>query len=93
MKEHAHYTVTMARVYAEQGYWEKAVEIYGYLLAEDPARRDLADALADAKKNLEESAAGLESERLVPLFSRWLDVMSQYDRLRKLKRISNAGRD
>ena len=30
------YTETMAKVYADQGHWEKVVEIYRHLLAMEP---------------------------------------------------------
>jgi pentatricopeptide repeat protein len=92
MKEQVHYTLTMARVYAEQGHWEKAVEIYRYLLASEPDRQDLADALTEVQSRLEESA-GPEAENLVPLFRRWLELMSRYDRLRKLKRIRRSSKE
>ena len=35
------YTETMAKVYAAQGHWGKAAEIYRHLLTEAPARRIL----------------------------------------------------
>ena len=38
------YTETMAKVYAEQGHWAKAVEIYRILVADEPERQDYADA-------------------------------------------------
>ena len=45
-KEIGIYTETMAKVYASQGHWGKAAEIYRHLLTEAPARKDFADALA-----------------------------------------------
>ena len=40
------YTATMARVYAEQGHWDKSAEIYRYLLKQEPERVDYLEALA-----------------------------------------------
>ena len=46
------YTETMAKVYAAQGLWGKASEIYRHLLAEAPMRRDYAEALAEVEKRI-----------------------------------------
>jgi len=51
-KEIGVYTETMAKVYAVQGHWGKAAEIYRHLLSETPTRKDLADALAEAEKKI-----------------------------------------
>ncbi len=40
-KEIGIYTETMAKVYAAQGHWGKAAEIYRHLLTGAPARKDL----------------------------------------------------
>ena len=85
-KDYRHGTVTLARLFAAQGHWEKAAGIYRTLLQEEPGREDLAQALAAAEKHL--AAAGRASSRdLVPLFRRWIDLLLKYDRLRKLKRL------
>jgi len=39
------YTVTMARVYADQGHYEDAARIYRHLLDQTPDRSDLKEAL------------------------------------------------
>ncbi|UCF91095.1 MAG: hypothetical protein JSW39_22885 [Desulfobacterales bacterium] len=82
------HTVTMARVYAGQGHWEKAAEIYRYLLRQEPGRSDLVDALAEVEKKMQE-AAKKSVDDLVPLFQDWIDLTlksSQIRRLRKLRR-------
>ncbi|MGE5256012.1 MAG: tetratricopeptide repeat protein [Hyphomicrobiales bacterium] len=85
-KEYRHGTVTLARLFAAQGHWEKAAEIYRSLLEHEPDREDLAQALSAAQQQL--AASGRESARdLVPLFRRWIDLLLKYDRLRKLKRL------
>ena len=80
------YTETMARVYADQGHWGKAVEIYQHLTAKEPERHDLADALAEAEKKMEEISQE-NAERLVPLFREWFELLFQVEKLEKLKRI------
>jgi hypothetical protein len=87
MEQHyGHGTVTLARLFAAQGHWEKAARIYRSLLRQEPNREDLAEALAAAEKQL--AAAGAGSARdLVPLFRRWIDLLLEYDRLCKLKRL------
>ena len=55
-KETNFYTATMAKVYAEQGHWEKSAEIYRYLLRHEPERVDYLEALAQAEQNVISSA-------------------------------------
>jgi hypothetical protein len=45
-------TATMAKIYAGQGHYDMAAEIYRHLLHEDPDRRDWADALAQIEAKL-----------------------------------------
>ena len=85
-KEHRHGTATLARLFAAQGHWDKAADIYRSLLQHEPDREDLAQALSAAEKQL--AASGQESgSDLVPLFRRWIDLLLKYDRLCKLKRL------
>jgi len=82
---HSPGTVTLARVFAEQGHWEKSIEIYRNLLRLEPERPDLAQALAEAEAALH--AAGPASARaLAPLLQEWIDLLLKCDRLRKLRR-------
>ena len=77
------YTKTMAKVYADQGQLDKAVEIYRFLLNEEPERQDLIDALAEIdKKRYEKDPEGLSQ-----LFSTWIDLLLVYNRLQKLKKL------
>lgn len=78
-------TATLARVFAEQGHWEKSVEIYRNLLRQDPGRPDLAQALGEAEAALR-AAQPSSSHALVPLLQEWIDLLLTYDRLRKLHR-------
>ena len=80
------YTETMAKVYADQGHWAKAAEIYHHLAAKQPGRQDLASALAEAEKKMDEISQE-RPERLVPLFREWIELLFQLEKLKKLKRI------
>jgi len=79
------YTETMAEVYADQGHWEKVVEIYRHLLAIEPERLEYADALAEAENRMRTSRKA--PEQLVPLFQEWIDLLFKYEKLRKLKKL------
>ena len=92
MNDSVFYTATMAKVYAEQGYFEKAVEIYGYLLKNEPGRQDLIEALADVeKKRSEKPKKGITD--LVPLFEKWIDLLLEYNNLQKLKKLHKQLRE
>ena len=82
------YTETMAKVYAAQGHWENAAAIYRRLLAEEPARRDWADALADAEKNLKIGSLKNPAQ-LVPLFREWSELLFRREKLQKLRNLRN----
>ncbi len=86
-KETDFYTATMANVYAEQGHWDKAAEIYRYLLVQEPERDDYLEALArmerKAKQNRNESL-----EDLGALLHQWFDLMLRYRNLQKLRKLN-----
>jgi hypothetical protein len=84
--DYRHGTVTLARLFAAQGHWEKAAEIYRSLLQQEPDREDLAQALVAAEEQLAASGRASPPD-LVPLFRRWIDLLLKYDRLCKLKRL------
>ena len=79
------YTVTMARVYEDQGLWDKAADIYRYLLKQEPERNDLAEALSKVERKME-GTNHKKSDDLIPLFREWINLLLQYRRLRELKR-------
>ena len=90
MKENGDiYTATMAKVYASQGHWDKAIEIYQYLLKEEPGRDDFAQALADLEKKKAgaDGTAGKKFEDLAPLCREWIDLMLKHNRMQKLKKL------
>jgi len=82
-------TETMARVYAQQGLWSQAAEIYRRLVRREPRRQDLAEALAEAEKK---AAAGRidPAARLVPLFQQWLKLLLEYEKIERLKHLQKS---
>ena len=85
-KETDFYTGTMAKVYADQGHWNKAAEIYRHLLKMEPERVDYLEALAHAEGMLN-TEGQRPVEALAPLFHQWIDLMLRYKNLQKLRRL------
>lgn len=82
-KDDVFYTKTMAKVYADQGKLEKAVEIYRYLLQKEPGQQDLIDAISEIDKKRFEKNPG----RLGGLLNIWLDLLLRHSRLQQLKKL------
>jgi len=83
------YTETMAKVYADQGYLEKAAEIYKYLLEREPDQQNLIEKLSEIEKRVHEKKnAG--KEHLVLLFNQWVDLVLKHNKLKKLKKVSKS---
>jgi pentatricopeptide repeat protein len=80
------YTATMASLYARQGHYEKAAEIYRYLLEQEPQRGDVAEALLEIEKKLSQKTPKTEDE-LVALFGRYVTLVHRYERLKRLKKL------
>lgn len=83
-KETDFYTATMAKVYSEQGHWEKAADIYRHLLARQPERDDYLEALAEVEKKAEQKREKSRAD-LDALFHQWFDLMFKYKNLLKLR--------
>ncbi len=81
-------TATMAKIYVEQGYLEKAAEIYRHLLTQNPDRQDFSDALDRIEKQLA-SKKKIESGHMVPLFQEWIDLLLRYNQYQKLKKVQD----
>lgn len=77
VRQTQHYTSTMARIYAGQGYLRKAAQIYRYLLEKDPTRADWKDALAALEKRIAGQRAPNRKE-LGLLMSDWINMMKTY---------------
>ena len=80
------YTETMAKVYAAQGHWGKAAEVYRHLLSATPERKDLADALTEAEKKIPNDSHK-DPEQLVALFQEWIELLFRHDKLQKLRKL------
>jgi hypothetical protein len=80
------YTETMAKVYAAQGHWEKAAEIYRHILTKEPARKEIADALSEVENRMLKDPPK-DPGQLVPLFREWIQLMIRYENLKKLRRL------
>jgi cytochrome c-type biogenesis protein CcmH/NrfG len=80
------YTETMAKVYADQGHWARAVEIYQHLAQREPQRQDLIDGLVHARQKMEDQPT-TRPEELVPLFREWIELLLQQEKLEKLKKL------
>jgi hypothetical protein len=80
------YTRTMAKVYTQQGHFDRAVAIYRHLLAESPYDESLVKALADAETRL---LAQQETQKgdLVQLVRQWLRLLEVRQRLERLKKV------
>ena len=78
-------TETMARIYADQGHFEKAAAIYRRLLIQTPAREDLRNRLKAIEDRLENTA----NQTLSTQFSAFIDLLlkkKQIDKLRNLRK-------
>jgi len=80
------YTSTMAKIYADQGHFEKAAEIYRFLLKQEPDRQDLIEALSQIERKFF-SNEKKDHGALVSLFAKWFDLALCGNRLQTLRRI------
>ena len=74
-------TETMAGIYASQGHYGKAIDIYRRLLEQAPDRMDLKDKLLriESKKKYEDET------RLTEKVREWLDLLMKQRKLEALK--------
>ena len=70
------YTRTMAKIHTDQGNLEEAAKIYRYLLAKEPDRQDLIDALAGLESRQDPEAPG----DLFSLVEEWTRLAFKYNR-------------
>jgi len=81
-------TVTMAKVFAGQGLYDKAAEIYHKLLEQDTDSNDLMDALSELEKIKSEKEKDLK-KTLAQLFSEWFDLALSHNRIKLLRKLKN----
>ncbi len=92
-EDKTYFTVTMARVYANQGKYEAAARIYRYLLDQTPDRVDLRQAL-DAVSS-QASEAPRPWHDVAGLIEQWVRLTLRQNALRRLQqiRIQSTGGD
>jgi hypothetical protein len=74
-------TATMAKLFADQGYFRKAAEIYRYLVNQAPERQDLREALAAVERHLAQHPAPTRKD--VELMLReWVELLQTQNRRR-----------
>ena len=87
------HTATMARVYAQQGHYQKAADIYRHILLMEPDRKDIVDALSMVEKQLAdvelESKPDLKEKDLVYLFHKWFQMAIGHGRIERLKKLKH----
>ncbi len=79
------YTVTMAKVYEDQGKDKEALRILAHLLLADPENDDLKAACdrVRARVNL------TTEKQLTRLLEEWVDLLITHQRIQRLKHINN----
>ncbi len=90
-------TLTMAKLYADQGYYVEAADVYRFLLKQSPGDKELEKALADVEAQIEppepqpfgavENEQFEEKANLEKLFEQFSDWLIRYRRVRDLHRI------
>ncbi len=83
------YTVTMAEVYASQGHFDKAAQIYRRLLEERPHEETLIKALAKTEKRISEQKQ-TQKKDLVALFSKWIRMLEAGNRLGAMQKLKKS---
>jgi hypothetical protein len=79
----AKFTLTMARLYADQGYLRKAAEVYRHLIEQHPNRPDIQQALGDIEQRIEQQPVPTKKE-LSLMYREWIALM----RKEKMRRIA-----
>lgn len=90
IKDKSLWTQTLADVYAGQGYWGEAAEIYRHLLEQSPGNREYLDALGEIRNRSTASEPVSSVDPLVGLMSTWLDLEMGYARLNRLKSLQTV---
>lgn len=82
------YTVTMAKVYEDQGNDNEALRILHHLLSADPERDDLKEAIDRVKTRV-----ALTTEKLLArLLEEWVDLLLAHHRIQRLKNMNDQSR-
>jgi len=79
------YTETMARLLTRQGRFDRAADVYRYLLEQTPHRKELERALADVLSAIPAESARWENAG--GLIERWVTLMLRCKALRRLQQM------
>jgi len=74
-------TRTLAKLYADQGYHDKAIEMYQELVQKFPGRKDILDDFSEAKIRMQRVKTTNEP-KLALQFQEWLDLLTKYKQVR-----------
>lgn len=85
-EEHSIRTETMARIYAQQGHYRKAADIYRHLLERDPSRADIAATLAELQ-SMQNAQSPSGRKDPAPLVREWIRLALRYRQLQRLQRM------
>ena len=67
----------LAKLYADQGRYDKANEIYRHLMEKFPEREDILEDVADLKVRMERAKTASKPQ-LPALFQHWLELIKEY---------------
>ena len=85
------HTATMARLYAQQGHYQKAADIYRHILSNEPDREDIVAELSKVEQQLTdmepESEKNMKEKDLVSLFQKWFQMAAGHGRIEILKKL------
>ena len=70
-------TATMAKIFAQQGHYDEAIEIYRYLLSKDPHQENLADALARTVEKRDKELA-TDSRDIPSILSNYIELLLNF---------------
>ncbi|MCK5784208.1 MAG: tetratricopeptide repeat protein [Desulfobacterales bacterium] len=79
------YTKTLAKLYADQGHFDKAIEIYQHLVKKFPDREDLLDDFSDLKVKIQRTKTSNDS-KLSVLFKQWFELIAKYKQINAIQK-------
>lgn len=69
------YTLTLARLYESQGYFDQASEVYGKLMEKDPENKAVSECYREFKNKSRKDTQSNKSGQLEALFGQWIDLV------------------
>jgi len=83
------YTASMAKLCADQGYYDKSLEIYRFLLESDSENEVLRRSISEMESKIAagSKASGTTAERLAPMIRKWVGLMVEHDLKLKFDKI------